>query len=191
MDTHFDHENYRFNVVVYPDTEVPRRHLSAVDLDYIVDARYFLGCGGCCCGGNPHARKLQLRHMPKAGHTLRGGRGGRRGGQGRCGGGTLRIPFIYEDILAEHAPEGGEPTALATVPDLIALIDSQSGKPAGVPEYRYSCYVTVLDIPCSPRWSETKRGIEVGGPKGYGYDLEYRPLGKYAEPRSVISGIAP
>ena len=106
-------------------------------------------------------------------------------------GGTLRIPFIYEDILAEHAPEGGEPTALATVPDLIALIDSQSGKPAGVPEYRYSCYVTVLDIPCSPRWSETKRGIEVGGPKGYGYDLEYRPLGKYAEPRSVISGIAP
>lgn len=92
MDTHFDHENYRFNVVVYPDTEVPRRHLSAVDLDYIVDARYLLGCGGCCCGGNPHARKLQLRHMPKAGHTLRGGRGGRRGGQGRCGGGHAEDP---------------------------------------------------------------------------------------------------
>src|SRR5699024_3437228 len=106
-------------------------------------------------------------------------------------GGTLRIPFVNENILAEHVPEGGEPRVLATVPDLIALIDSQSGKPVGVPEYRYGCHVTVLGIPCSPRWSETERGIEVGGPKGYGYDLEYRPLGKYAEPRSVISEFAP
>lgn len=106
-------------------------------------------------------------------------------------GGTLRIPFINENILAEHVSDDGKTKILATVPDLIALIDSQSGKPVGVPEYRYGCHVVVLGIACSPRWSETPRGIEVGGPKGYGYELEYKPLGQYVEPRSVIAEFLP
>jgi DUF917 family protein len=101
-------------------------------------------------------------------------------------GGSLRIPFINENILAEHVAPDGTKRILATVPDLIALIDRDSGRAVGVPEYRYGCHVVVLGIACSPRWTETPRGIEVGGPKGYGYDLEYKPLGEYVEPRSVI-----
>lgn len=101
-------------------------------------------------------------------------------------GGTLRVPFINENILAEHEAEDGTKTMLATVPDLIALLDTQTGRAVGVPEYRYGCHVTVLAIACSPRWSETQRGIDIGGPKGYGYDVEYRPIGTYVEPRSVI-----
>ncbi|KAL3462464.1 hypothetical protein BJX64DRAFT_288366 [Aspergillus heterothallicus] len=101
-------------------------------------------------------------------------------------GGELKIPFINENILAEHVAEDGTTSVLATVPDLIALIDRDTGRAVGVPEYRYGCHVVVLGIACSPRWTETPRGIEVGGPKGYGYSLEYKPLGKYTEPRSVI-----
>ncbi|KAL2841747.1 hypothetical protein BJY01DRAFT_249415 [Aspergillus pseudoustus] len=100
--------------------------------------------------------------------------------------GELRIPFINENILAEQVAPDGTTSVLATVPDLIALIDRDTGRAVGVPEYRYGCHVVVLGIACSPRWTETPRGIEVGGPKGYGYDLEYKPLGKYTEPRSVI-----
>ncbi|KAL2206820.1 hypothetical protein CC79DRAFT_1386028 [Sarocladium strictum] len=101
-------------------------------------------------------------------------------------GGTLRIPFINENILAEHHDDNGTVKVLATVPDLIALLDSQTGRAVGVPEYKYGCHVTVLAIPCSPRWTETPRGLEIGGPQGYGYDLPYKPIGKYVEPRSVI-----
>jgi DUF917 family protein len=101
-------------------------------------------------------------------------------------GGSLRIPFINENILAEHVAADGTRRMLATVPDLIALVDRESGRAVGVPEYRYGCHVVVLGIACSPRWTETPRGIEVGGPKGYGYDLEYTPLGEYVKPRSVI-----
>lgn len=101
-------------------------------------------------------------------------------------GGSLRIPFINENILAEHVAVDGTKRVLATVPDLIALIDTETGRAVGVPEYRYGCHVVVLGITCSPRWTETARGIEVGGPKGYGYDLEYTPLGEYVKPRSVI-----
>ncbi|KAL3492469.1 hypothetical protein BJX62DRAFT_250658 [Aspergillus germanicus] len=100
--------------------------------------------------------------------------------------GDLRIPFINENILAEHVAPDGTTKVLATVPDLVALIDRDTGRAVGVPEYRYGCHVVVLGIACSPRWTETPRGLEVGGPKGYGYDLEYKPLGQYSEPRSVI-----
>jgi DUF917 family protein len=101
-------------------------------------------------------------------------------------GGTLKIPFINENILAEHHAENSTVKVLATVPDLIALLDSQTGRAVGVPEYKYGCHVTVLAIPCSPRWTENPRGLEIGGPKGYGYDIQYQPIGKYVEPRSVI-----
>lgn len=101
-------------------------------------------------------------------------------------GGSLRIPFMNENILVEHVTDDGSQRVLATAPDLIALIDRESGKAVGVPEYRYGCHVAVLGIACSPRWTETARGIEIGGPKGYGYDLEYKPLGEHVEPRSVI-----
>ena len=93
---------------------------------------------------------------------------------------------MNENILAEHVTDDGSQQVLATAPDLIALIDRESGKAVGVPEYRYGCHVAVLGVACSPRWTETARGIEIGGPKGYGYDLEYKPLGEHVEPRSVI-----
>jgi DUF917 family protein len=50
------------------------------------------------------------------------------------------------------------------VPDLIAVLDTQSGKALGVPEYRYGAMVTVLGINCRPRWSDTKKGLEIGEP---------------------------
>jgi len=62
----------------------------------------------------------------------------------------------------------------------------------GVPEYRYGIMVTVLGITCSPRWSDTPRGLEIGGPAAMGYkDVIYKPLGKYVEPKSVVLEYAP
>jgi Protein of unknown function (DUF917) len=52
--------------------------------------------------------------------------------------------------------------------------------------------VTVLGITCSPRWSDTPRGLEIGGPAAMGYkDVVYKPLGKYVEPKSVVLEYAP
>jgi DUF917 family protein len=102
-------------------------------------------------------------------------------------GGALKIPFKNENIFARHIAEDGTEACIASVPDLIAVLDMQSGKALGVPEYRYGAMVTVLGIACSPRWSDTVRGLEIGGPKAFGYDdIEYKPLGVYVEPKSVV-----
>ncbi|KAK5121095.1 hypothetical protein LTR85_005579 [Meristemomyces frigidus] len=105
-------------------------------------------------------------------------------------GGTLNIPFKNENIYAEHTAEDGTKSMIASVPDLIAVLDTGSGKSLGVPEFKYGFRVTVLGITCSPRWTETPAGLAIGGPKAFGYDIEYKPLGEYVEPRSVIEEYA-
>ncbi|KAK7539684.1 uncharacterized protein J3D65DRAFT_645129 [Phyllosticta citribraziliensis] len=101
-------------------------------------------------------------------------------------GGTMQIPFKNENLYCEHAAEDGTKRIVATVPDLIAVLDTSSGRALGVPEFRYGLRVTVLGITASPQWTSTAMGLAIGGPKAFGYDLEYRALGVYVEPRSVI-----
>lgn len=67
------------------------------------------------------------------------------------------------------------------------MIDAQNGEAIGTQEYRYDLLLVVIGITASEKWTSTQRGIDIGGPKGFGFnDLEYVPLGKLTKPRSVI-----
>ncbi|KUI72456.1 Hydantoin utilization protein A [Cytospora mali] len=112
--------------------------------------------------------------------------------------GLIKIPFKNENIAVLRVPEGnpenedGEPLerqedVLSIVPDLISVIDAQNGEAIGTPEYRYGLLVTVLGIAASDRWTGSKRGIEIGGPEGFGiHHLKYQTLGEFVKPKSVI-----
>jgi DUF917 family protein len=106
-------------------------------------------------------------------------------------GGVLKIPFKNENIYAKHIADNGTEKYIATVPDLISVLDTQSGRALGVPEFRYGVMVTVLGIICSPRWTQTAKGLAIGGPGAFGYDIPYTPLGKYVEPKSVVAEYGP
>ncbi|KAL5116927.1 hypothetical protein ACEQ8H_005144 [Pleosporales sp. CAS-2024a] len=108
--------------------------------------------------------------------------------------GKIKIPFKNENIAAIRIPETGDVATgaeknedvLAIVPDLIAVIDAQNGEAVGTPDYRYGLLVQVLAFTASERWT-SPRGIEIGGPKAFGMShLEYRPVGKFVKPTSVI-----
>ncbi|KAH3989362.1 hypothetical protein HBI56_096520 [Parastagonospora nodorum] len=108
--------------------------------------------------------------------------------------GRIKIPFKNENIAAIRIPESGDSETgkeknedvLAIVPDLIAVIDAQNGEAVGTPEYRYGLLVQVLAFTASERWT-SPRGIEIGGPKSFGLDhLQYKPLGTFVKPISVI-----
>ena len=104
--------------------------------------------------------------------------------------GSLMIPFKNENILAEHTSSAGKKRVIAAVPDLIAVLDGGTGYALGVPEYKYGLQVVVIGITCSPRWTDVPLGIEIGGPSAFGFDVPYQPIGKFVEPRSVISEYA-
>jgi DUF917 family protein len=88
-------------------------------------------------------------------------------------------------------PKANTPQIIASVPDLICVIDAQNGEAIGTPEYRYGLLVIVLGITASEKWTSTERGLEIGGPKGFGFDeVIYNPLGVFEKPRSVIDEFA-
>jgi DUF917 family protein len=91
-------------------------------------------------------------------------------GTGTDAGRLLRVE-IQNEFLA--AIEDGE--VLASVPDLITLVDAQSGTAVATELLRYGQRVVALAFACDPLW-RTPRGLEVAGPRAFGYGFDYVPL---------------
>lgn len=102
-------------------------------------------------------------------------------------GGILRVPFKNEIIYAEH-DDGIEKKVLASVPDLISVIDLQSGQAVGVPEFKYGLRVVVIGIACSELWNDTEKSMKYGGLEAFDLSttLEHKSIGLYKETKSVI-----
>jgi uncharacterized protein len=90
---------------------------------------------------------------------------------------TLRIDSQNESLIAR----GGRGAVLAVVPDLICLIDSDTGAPLTTEVLRYGLRATVIGIP-APVELRTDVGLRFVGPAAFGYhDVVYTPLpGNYA-----------
>ncbi|KAF8990607.1 hypothetical protein BDQ17DRAFT_1393103 [Cyathus striatus] len=81
---------------------------------------------------------------------------------------TLLIPFQNENLCAYFESQEGTSQIVGSVPDLIIVLDSQSGSHLGTPEYTYGLRVTVLCLAGHLLWG-TPRGLEVGGPQAFEY----------------------
>ena len=62
-----------------------------------------------------------------------------------------------------------------TVPDLIALLDVDTGEPITTEGMRYGFRVAVIAFPCADKW-RTEKGLELVGPRYFGYDTDYIPV---------------
>ena len=91
-------------------------------------------------------------------------------GTGGDGGRVLRLEIQNENLAAF---EDGE--VVACVPDLITLVDAHAGNAVATELLRYGQRVTVLAFACDPLW-RTPRGLEVAGPRAFGYGFDYIPF---------------
>ena len=64
---------------------------------------------------------------------------------------------------------------LATVPDLICMLDNDTVQPITQETLRYGQRVSVIGI-LAPEILRTEQALEVVGPRGFGIDLEYVPI---------------
>jgi hypothetical protein len=93
-------------------------------------------------------------------------------GTGRDTGAQCRISFQNENLVFWR---DGQPEV--TVPDLITIVDEQTGLPITTEALKYGLRVVVLGIPCHPQW-RTPAGLALVGPRYFGYEIEYVPLNK-------------
>lgn len=82
----------------------------------------------------------------------------------------LTIHFQNEHLVAMRDGE-----IVVSVPDLITVLDAETGHPIATEGLRYGFRVVVLGIPCNAKW-RTPAGLELVGPRYFGYDIEYVPV---------------
>jgi DUF917 family protein len=93
-------------------------------------------------------------------------------GTGSYEGRALEIGFQNEFLIAQDGDD-----VLVTTPDLITVLDAETGEPITTEALRYGFRVVVLGIPCDDRW-RTDRGLELVGPGYFGYDADFSPVEK-------------
>ena len=92
----------------------------------------------------------------------------------RTRGRLIRLELQNENLVAL---ERGK--VLASVPDLITVLDSETADAIATERIRYGQRVTVIAFACAPVW-RTERGIAATGPRTFGYDFDYQPVEELA-----------
>jgi hypothetical protein len=91
-------------------------------------------------------------------------------GLGEDAGAELVLEFQNEFLVARRDGD-----VLVSVPDLITVVDADSGEPTTTEELRYGFRVAVIGAPCDARW-RTDGGLALVGPRCFGYDFDYLAL---------------
>ncbi|GAB3421921.1 DUF917 domain-containing protein [Haloparvum alkalitolerans] len=84
---------------------------------------------------------------------------------------SLTIEFQNEFLIAR----GEDDAVLASVPDLICIVDKDTGAPITTGSLRYGQRVKVMGVP-APKLLKTDAALDVIGPGAFGYDIEYQQL---------------
>ena len=84
---------------------------------------------------------------------------------------VMRVEIQNENLVAF---EDGE--AKVSVPDLITLIDTETGVPMTTESLAYGQRLHVIAMPALERW-RTPEGLALAGPRAFGYDIDYVPFG--------------
>ncbi len=91
-------------------------------------------------------------------------------GIGTDAGSRMTIQFQNENLIAKRDEE-----VVASVPDLISMVEEDTGEPITTEQLRYGYRVYVIGMPAHPHW-RTERGLAVVGPQYFGYDTPYVPV---------------
>jgi DUF917 family protein len=82
----------------------------------------------------------------------------------------MTIEFQNENLVAFRDGQ-----VVATVPDIIALLDPETGLPITNERLRYGQRAVVVGIP-TPEIMRTPEALAVWGPQQFGYDVPFVPL---------------
>lgn len=91
---------------------------------------------------------------------------------------TVYVHFQNELLLAhkgKSAADMNDSNLLASTPDLISILDHETGQPITTERLHYGQRVDLIAYPCDSKW-RTPKGIEVAGPNYFGYDVSYTSI---------------
>lgn len=93
----------------------------------------------------------------------------------------LTLEFQNEFLVAQTTDE-----ILATTPDLICVVETETGEPVTTEELKYGYRVDVVGFTSAEQWRTTD-GIALGGPEFFDYDITYIPIEQRVERSDLCS----
>jgi DUF917 family protein len=84
------------------------------------------------------------------------------------------------DFQNENLTATVDGTLVATVPDLICLVDTETFIPVTTDALKYGKRVLVVGLKCFEMW-RTEKGLELVGPRYFGCDTDYVPVEERAK----------
>ena len=85
-------------------------------------------------------------------------------------GNTLKVWYKNENIITWK-----NGAYFATVPDLVCIFDEDNKEPLLNPYGDKGKNISVIVLPSPKEWT-TNRGLEVFGPRSFGYDIDWKPF---------------
>ena len=82
----------------------------------------------------------------------------------------LRLDFQNEFLMAER-----DGSVIVTTPDLITLLEAESGNPVTADSLRYGLRLVALAFEATAQW-RSPEGVALVGPRYFGYDVDYTPF---------------
>ena len=99
-------------------------------------------------------------------------------GLGDDAGRLLRLEIQNENLVVLE-----QGRVLASVPDLISVLDTETADAIPTERVRYGQRVTVIAMPCDPVW-RSPFGLQMAGPRAFGYDFDYVAVEELAGARA-------
>jgi DUF917 family protein len=92
------------------------------------------------------------------------------GGLDRWSGSSCEVAFQNENLVATV-----DGVVLASVPDLITILEEEAAHPVTTERLCFGMRVFVLALPCASLWRQPQ-GLAKAGPRCFGLDLDYVPF---------------
>ncbi len=90
----------------------------------------------------------------------------------------MHIAFQNENLVAWKGDRDTRGEVVASVPDLICMLESDTGEPITTEQLRYGLRVNILAVPCTDKF-RTEKALKVVGPAAFGYpEVVFEPLPK-------------
>ena len=83
----------------------------------------------------------------------------------------LKVEYQNEYLIARQGN-----SILATTPDIIMLLEQDTGTPITSESLRYGLRVELIALPAPTLW-QTPEGLSLVGPRYFGYNIDYQPIG--------------
>jgi len=77
---------------------------------------------------------------------------------------------------------------VATTPDILTLLEVDTGLPITSESMRYGLKVNLIALPSPPLWT-TQEGLALVGPRHFGYEMDYTPFHKVKQHANAV-GVA-